>query len=495
MSQRNPRRFLELERRMPTLVPAAERAKTMDEIYGDFSEHQAAGQAARCLDCGNPYCQFECPVANYIPQWLAMIEQGNLLKAAELASQTNSLPEICGRICPQDRLCEGACTLNDGFGAVTIGSIERYIIDEAYKQGWRPDMSRVVPTGHRVAIIGAGPAGLGCADVLARNGVHAVVFDRYPRIGGLLTFGIPPFKLDKDVVERRRDIMEGMGVEFRLGVDVGRDVSFEELVNEYDAVFLGTGTYTPVDAVLPGQELEGVTKALPYLIHNVNSVLGIDDTEAHDLSGEHVVVLGGGDTAMDCVRTSIRLGADSVTCVYRRDEASMPGSRQESKRAREEGVEFVYERSPVAFEGRDGKVTGVRVAKMCADESQRRRRKVFRVVEGDEAIIPADRVIIAFGYRPSPENWMADHGIDLQEDGRIVTGGAGRLQMQTTNDAIFAGGDAVRGADLVVTAVFEGRSAARSIVSYLDRPGASASIPPIRIETSAAATDTDRKAG
>ena len=470
MSRGNPRQFLDIVRRMPTLREASERARSMDEIYGEFDAGQAAEQAGRCLDCGNPYCQWSCPVANYIPQWLQLVEQGNLFAAADLAHQTNSLPEICGRICPQDRLCEGDCTLNDGFGAVTIGAIEKYIVDTAYEQGWRPDLSGVKSTGRRVAVVGAGPAGLACADVLIRQGIQPVVYDRHPRIGGLLTFGIPPFKLDKDVVERRRELLEGMGIEFRLGVEVGRDVSFQSLIDDHDAVFLGTGTYTPVRAPLPGLELGGVGEALPYLIHNVHAVLGLNDAQPLDLAGQRVVVLGGGDTAMDCVRTSIRLGADRVTCVYRRDEAAMPGSRQEVARAKEEGVEFLFQRSPLGIEGSD-RVTGVRLGAMEPDPDSPSGRPVYRPVPGQEETLPADRVIIAFGFRPSPEDWFADHDIGLHDDGRIITGGARRLHTQTTNDRVFAGGDAVRGADLVVTAVFEGRGAARSIASFLSARG------------------------
>ena len=233
--------FLDIPRHDPEKLPVGERVTKFQEIYTQFDATGASQQAGRCLACGNPFCEWKCPVHNYIPNWLKLISEGNLFEAAELSHQTNSLPEMCGRICPQDRLCEGACTLNDGLGAVTIGSIEKYITDEALKQGWKPDLSHVVPTGKRVAIVGAGPAGLGCADILARNGVKPVVFDKYPRIGGLLTFGIPPFKLEKEVVETRRTLMEGMGVEFRLGVEIGKDLPFEQLLAEYDAVFLGMG--------------------------------------------------------------------------------------------------------------------------------------------------------------------------------------------------------------------------------------------------------------
>ena len=299
---------------------------------------------------------------NYIPNWLKLVAEGNLLDAAELCHQTNSLPEICGRICPQDRLCEGACTLNDGFGAVTIGSVEKYITDTALALGWRPDLSHVTATGKRVAIVGAGPAGLGCADVLARNGVKPVVFDRYPEIGGLLTFGIPPFKLEKEVVVRRRRIQEGMGVEFGLNTEIGRDMPFERLLDEYDAVFLGMGTYTAMHGGFPGENLPGVGQALPFLISNINRELGLEKHRGEfiDMSGQRVVVLGGGDTAMDCVRTSVRQGAASVTCAYRRDEANMPGSMREVDNAKEEGVRFLWNRQPVEIMGRR-RVEGVKL--------------------------------------------------------------------------------------------------------------------------------------
>src|SRR5579862_2939982 len=323
--------FLEVPRRDPDKLPVEVRTLYFREIYSQFSPESAAEQAARCLSCGNPFCEWKCPVHNYIPNWLALVEAGKLFEAAELSHQTNSLPEVCGRICPQDRLCEGACTLNDGLGAVSIGSIEKYITDEALKQGWKPDLSNVVRTVKRVAIVGAGPAGLGCADILVRNGVTPVVFDRYTRIGGLLTFGIPPFKLEKEVVEKRREIMEEMGVEFRLGVDIGGDLAFDDLVREFDAVFLGMGTYSYVKGGFAGEDLPGVHEALPYLVSNINRELGLPAAGPGSAAGtgftgsagfidmrdKHVVVLGGGDTGMDCNRTAIRQGALSVTCTYR----------------------------------------------------------------------------------------------------------------------------------------------------------------------------------
>ena len=262
----NQFQFLDVERVDPPKRDMKRRVGEFVEIYDPFTEQKAATQSHRCLSCGNPYCEWKCPVHNYIPNWLQLVAEGNLIEAAELSHQTNSLPEVCGRVCPQDRLCEGACTLNDGFGAVTIGSVEKYITDTALAMGWRPDMSKVVWTDKKVAIIGAGPAGIGCADILVRSGVKPVVFDRYPEIGGLLTFGIPEFKLEKEVIRTRRDVLEGMGVEFRLNTEIGKDVMIDELLNEYDAVFLGMGTYTTMKGGFPGEDLGGVHEALS-LIH------------------------------------------------------------------------------------------------------------------------------------------------------------------------------------------------------------------------------------
>jgi len=467
---KNHLQFLEVSRQDPKKAPVEVRMHDWREIYREFPAEQAASQAGRCLDCGNPYCEWKCPVHNYIPNWLKMVEEGNLFAAAELSHKTNSLPEICGRVCPQDRLCEGACTLNDGFGAVTIGSIEKYISDEAFKQGWRPDMSGVEPTGKKVAIIGAGPAGLGCADVLARNGVQAVVYDRQAEIGGLLTFGIPPFKLEKEVVKTRRGIQEYMGIEFRLNTHVGSDVTLDQLLAEYDAVFLGMGTYTAMTGDFPGEDLPGVVSALPYLISNINRVMGIEKDAADfiDMAGQRVVVLGGGDTAMDCNRTAIRQQAASVTCVYRRDEANMPGSKREVANAKEEGVKFLFNRQPVAIVG-NGKVEGVKVVETRLGAPDARGRRRPEVVEGSEQIIPADRVAIAFGFRPSPAEWLEPHGVSLHEDGRVRvhTHAKRPHKFQTANPKIFAGGDMVRGSDLVVTAVFEGRDAAEAILETL----------------------------
>lgn len=460
--------FIDVPRQDTEKEPARARVQKFTEIYGDFSTEHAAAQADRCVECGNPYCEWKCPVHNYIPNWLKLIAEGNLFEAAELSHKTNTLPEVCGRVCPQDRLCEGACTLNDGFGAVTIGSVEKYITDEAFKQGWRPDMTGIVATGRRVAVIGAGPAGLGAADILVRNGVEAVVFDRYPEIGGLLTFGIPSFKLEKEVIAKRREIMEYMGVEFRLGVDVGTDISYEALEREFDAVFLGMGTYTYMRGGFPGEDMPGVYESLPYLVSNVNRIMGFEKSpdEFIDMADQRVVVLGGGDTAMDCNRTALRQGATSVTCAYRRDEENMPGSRREVYNAREEGVDFQFNRQPVEIVG-DGQVEGVKVVTTRLGAPDERGRRRPETVPDSEEIIPADRVIMAFGFRPSPPEWFDDHGIGVDERERVRVKKGGKHPFQTDNPNVFAGGDMVRGSDLVVTAVYEGREAAKGILAYM----------------------------
>ena len=446
--------FLELPRKMPKELPVSVRVHGWSEIYGSFEPAGATAQAERCLDCGNPYCEWKCPVHNYIPNWLKLVQENRLFEAATLAHETNPLPEVCGRVCPQDRLCEGACTLNTGFESVTIGAIEKYIVDEAFKQGWRPDLSNVVATGKRVAVIGAGPAGLACADRLARAGIQADVFDRYEEIGGLLTFGIPAFKLEKQVMLTRRLVLEAMGVRFHLRTEIGKDIAFEQLIADYDAVFVGTGAYTAVNANLLGQDLPGRLEALPFLIANARQILGSDLKPAAplDFSEKRVVVLGGGDTAMDCVRTAIRLNAASVSCVYRRDEVNMPGSRREVGNARDEGVKFMFNHAPIAIVGTD-RVDAVRLKD---------------TLSGVEKTLIADVVITAFGFRASPADWLTTHGVKLEETSRIsVTKTA---PFQTSNPKIFAGGDNVRGADLVVTAVHDGREAGLAIARWLKAP-------------------------
>lgn len=472
MSERlhNDFQFLDVMRKEPKRKVLSKRKKEFIEIYNIFEPERATEQAERCLDCGNPYCEWKCPVHNYIPNWLKLVTEGRILEAAELSHQTNSLPEVCGRVCPQDRLCEGSCTLNQtGFSAVTIGSVEKYISDTAFAMGWRPDVSHVKATGKKVAIIGAGPAGLGCADVLARHGVKAVVFDRNPEIGGLLTFGIPEFKLEKTVLSRRREIFTSIGIEFHLNTEVGKDISMQQLIADYDAVFMGMGTYTYMQGGFPGENLPGVYDALDYLVANVNHNLGFEKSPDDFISmkGKRVVVLGGGDTAMDCTRTAIRQGAKSVTCAYRRDAENMPGSRKEVKNAKEEGVKFLFNRQPIEIVG-EGKVEGIKVIETELGEPDARGRRSPVPIAGSEQVLPADAVIIAFGFRPSPAPWFEEHKIQLDNQGRVLAPANGQYKYQTHNPKIFAGGDMVRGSDLVVTAIAEGRGAAQGILDYLE---------------------------
>lgn len=447
-----PFQFLELPRKLPRAQPIELRVAGWNEVLGAFANAEAAEQAGRCIDCGNPWCEWKCPLHNRIPNWLALVREGRLFEAATLVHETNPLPEVCGRVCPQDRLCEGACTLEDGFGAVTIGAIEKHVVDEAFRQGWRPDLSAVRATGKRVAIVGAGPAGLACADALARRGIEAHVFDRYEEIGGLLTFGIPPFKLEKHVVATRRGVLEHMGVRFELGCEVDA-ARFGELERDFDSMFLATGAYAYVEAQLPGIDLDGVVPALPFLVANARRVHGTANADSlpvagwsrrmtiPDVRGRRVVVLGGGDTAMDCVRTAVRLGASEVTCAYRRGEADMPGSRREVGHARDEGVRFAFEHVPRALIGSNA-VSGVRF---------------------ENGEIAADIAIVAFGFRADPPAWLLERGVRVDDARRIAVGGNARLPFETSVPGLFAGGDATRGADLVVTAVADGRDAAAAI--------------------------------
>ena len=464
----NDFQFLDVRRFDPAKKSAEERKISFVEIYGEYNQVQASNQAHRCLDCGNPYCEWKCPVHNFIPDWLKLVNEGNIIEAAELCHSTNSLPEVCGRVCPQDRLCEGACTLNDGFGAVTIGSMEKYITEKAFEMGWKPDMSYRKWTDKKVAIIGAGPAGIACADVLTRSGVHSHVYDKNEEIGGLLTFGIPEFKLEKSVVKRRRKILEEMGVEFKLGKEIGKDLPFKKLYNDYDAVFLAMGTYTSLEGGFVGEKLPGVYKAIDYLISSTKKLLKLhtDKNEFINLKGKNVIVLGGGDTAMDCNRTAIRQGAKSVKCFYRRDEENMPGSKREVQNAKEEGVEFEFNIQPIDIIG-DGKVEGVKVVKTQLGDPDQNGRSVPIPIPDSEIIYEADAVIVAFGFRASPSSWFNDFDIDMQKNGLVVAKEHQEFKFQTSNKKIFSGGDMVRGSDLVVTAIWEGREAAKSIIKYV----------------------------
>ena len=460
--------FLDVGRYDPSKKDPEERKIEFVEIYGEYNQVQASNQAHRCLDCGNPYCEWKCPVHNYIPDWLKLVNEGNILEAADLCHSTNSLPEVCGRVCPQDRLCEGACTLNDGFGAVTIGSIEKYITEKAFEMGWKPDLSHRKWKNKKVAIVGSGPAGIACADILTRSGIKSDVYDKNEEIGGLLTFGIPEFKLEKSVVRRRRKVLEEMGIDFHLGVEIGKDIPFQEIYDANDAVFLAMGTYTSLEGGFSGEKLPGVYKAIDYLISNTKKLLNMDTgkSEYIDFKDKKVVVLGGGDTAMDCNRTAIRQGAKSVTCLYRRDEKNMPGSRREVKNAKEEGVIFNFNIQPIDILG-NKKVEGIKTVQTILGEPDHNGRRIPIPIPDSEKIYDADVVIIAFGFRASPAEWFDEFDIKIKKDGLVIAEENQEFKFQTTNKKVFSGGDMVRGSDLVVTAIWEGREAGKSIIKYI----------------------------
>ncbi len=464
----NDFQFLEVGRFDPNKKNIEERKINFVEIYGDYNQSEASNQSHRCLDCGNPYCEWKCPVHNYIPDWLKLVNEGNIWEAADLCHQTNSLPEMCGRVCPQDRLCEGACTLNDGFGAVSIGNIEKFITDKAIDMGWKPDLSNRIWTNKKVAIVGAGPAGIGCADILIRAGIHCDVFDKHAEIGGLLTFGIPEFKLEKSVVRRRRKILEEMGIKFHLKKEIGKDIPMKKLFDNYDAIFLGMGTYTSLEGGFQGEDLPQVHKAIDYLIGNTNHLLKFKqkDSSYINFKNKDVVILGGGDTAMDCNRTAIRQGAKSVTCLYRRDEKNMPGSRREVINAKEEGVQFEFNIQPIEIIGSDN-VEGVKTIQTKLGEPDQNGRQVPVPIQGSEKIYSADEVVIAFGFRASPADWFKDFKIQTDDAGLVIAPEKQNLKFQSSNSKVFAGGDMVRGSDLVVTAIWEGREAAKSIIEFI----------------------------
>ncbi|MFQ6371970.1 formate-dependent uric acid utilization protein AegA [Shewanella sp. YIC-542] len=453
-------------------TPLALRKTSFVETYQPFSTQQVISQAERCLSCSDhAVCEWTCPLHNDIPQLLSLARQGRIDEAVALSHQTSSLPEVCGRVCPQDRLCEGACTLKDQYGAVTIGNVERYITDTALANGWKPDLRHVKATGKRVAVIGAGPAGLGCADVLARNGVQAVVFDRHPEIGGMLTFGIPAFKLDKQVLINRRALFSDMGIEFRLNTEIGRDIPLSQLLDEFDAVFVGTGTYQSMQAGLAHEDAPGVYEALPFLIANTKHEMGLAELAEEpyiNLSGKKVVVLGGGDTAMDCLRTSLRQGAAQVTCAYRRDEANMPGSKKEVKNAKEEGAEFLFNVQPLGILlDAQGNFAGIELIRTQLGEPDSSGRRRPQPVAGSEFVLEADALIIAFGFSAHQMPWLEQAQVKCNRWGLIEAPRGGQFPCQTSHPQIFAGGDIVRGADLVVTAMADGRKAALGIIASL----------------------------
>lgn len=462
-------KFVTVSKEMPEKRPADLRAQDFHEIYREFADAKAAEQASRCSQCGVPYCQSHCPLHNNIPDWLRLTAEGRVQEAYELSQATNTFPEICGRICPQDRLCEGNCVIEQsGHGTVTIGSIEKYITDTAWENGWVKPIKPAVERSESVAVIGAGPGGLAAADVLRRKGYQVTVYDRYDRAGGLLTYGIPGFKLEKPVVMQRVEQLESAGVNFVLNCNVGVDISFDAIRGQHDAVLIATGVYKIREIEAPGVGAKGIVKALDYLTASNRKSFGDEvpefDSGELNAEGKRVVVIGGGDTAMDCVRTAIRQGAQSVKCLYRRDKANMPGSQREVQNAEEEGVDFVWLSAPKGFTG-GTEVDGVIVQKMRLGAPDASGRQSPEVIEGADYNEPADLVVQALGFEPEaiPALW----GVPELAVTRWGTIKADFRSHATSLPGVYAVGDIVRGASLVVWAIRDGREAAESIAAYL----------------------------
>ena len=472
-------RFVEIEQQTPEKRAATERKRDFDEIYEAFSPDAAATQAGRCSQCGVPFCQVNCPVSNNIPDWLKLTAEGRLEEAYEVSQATNTFPEICGRICPQDRLCEGNCVIEKGFDSVTIGSVEKYVTDTAWEKGWVKPIVPPVERAQSIAIIGAGPGGLAAAENLRRKGYKVHVYDRYDRVGGLMIYGIPNFKLEKDVVLRRADQFEKSGIVFHMNFEIGRDATLADLRAKHDAVLIATGVYKARMLEAPGAGLENVVKAMTYLTASNRKGLGDDvpefDSGALDAAGKHVVVIGGGDTAMDCVRTAIRQGAKSVKCLYRRDKKNMPGSQREVHNAEEEGVEFVWLAAPEAFIAKSGKakakksgaepVGTVRAYRMRLGIADATGRQVPEKIEGSSFDMPCDLAIEALGF--DPEDVPTMFGAPELSVTRWGTLKVNHRTMMTSLDGVFAAGDIVRGASLVVWAIRDGRDAADQIHKFL----------------------------
>ena len=461
-------KFVTLAQQHPDKRAPALRRRDWGEVYDDFRPEAAADQAARCSQCGVPFCQIHCPVSNNIPDWLMLTAEGRLEEAYEISSATNNMPEICGRICPQDRLCEGNCVIEKGFESVTIGAVERYITDTAFRNGWVKPPEPRAERPQSVGIVGAGPGGMTAAEELRRLGYHVHLYDRYDRVGGLLIYGIPNFKLEKSIVRRRADLLIDGGVQMHLNVEVGRDCSLAELRAQHDAVVIATGAYKARDMSVPGIGLGNIFQAMDYLTASNRKGLG-DDVPSFDdgtlnAHGRDVVVVGGGDTAMDCVRTAVRQGARSVRCLYRRDRANMPGSMQEVTHAEEEGVEFVWLSSPEAVLG-DTLVEGVRAVRIHLGVADASGRQTPQPIPGSSYSVDADLLIKALGF--DPEDLPTLFGEPALETTRWGTLLIDWRTMMTSLDGVFAIGDIVRGASLVVWAIKDARDAAVSIHRYI----------------------------
>jgi glutamate synthase (NADPH/NADH) small chain len=480
MAQQRMLSFVSVEQETPEKRDAGERSGDFHEIYADYIAAKADEQASRCSQCGVPFCQTHCPLGNNIPDWLMLTATGRLQEAYEISAATSNMPEVCGRICPQDRLCEGGCVIEQsGHGTVTIGAVERYITDTAWEKGWVQPIRPARERGQSVGIIGAGPAGLSAADELRSAGYQVTVYDRHDRAGGLLIYGIPNFKLEKDIVERRTQRLAEGGVVFKLGVDVGKDISWADVRSMHDALLVATGVYKAREMTMPGANAKGVLKALDYLI--AANRVGLGETVADFDSGKlnaakkNVVVIGGGDTAMDCVRTAIRQGAKSVTCLYRRDRANMPGSQREVANAEEEGVTFDWVAAPVSVvEKKGGGAKTVRAIRMRLGEPDASGRRSPEEIPGSDYEMKADMVIKALGFDPEDlPHHFAEPALAVNRWGGVKVD---YRSMMTPMDGVFAAGDIVRGASLVVWAIKEGRDAAHSIDAFLKARAASARV-------------------
>ncbi len=454
--------FTKVDRINPNKKDVLQRLKNFEEVYEVFDKKQAAEQAERCMQCGDPYCHNKCPLHNFIPAWLKTVANNDLELAFALSNETSPFPEILGKICPHDVLCEGDCSLNEGHGAVSIGAVETHINENAFELGYKPRFAST-KLGKSVAIVGSGPAGMSAATFLLRAGVDVTMFERANKAGGLLTYGIPGFKLDKSKVQRRIDLLTEAGMKLVLNCEIGKDKTFKELEDEFDAIFIGIGSTKGKMAGLEGEDAPNVHLAMEFLTKIQKRNFGEAVEDFIDVSGKNVVVIGGGDTAMDCVRTSVRENAASVKCLYRRDEANMPGSKKEVTNSKEEGVDFVFNVSPKSIITKDGLACGVEMLETqlsAPDESGRQR---VEIIEGSEYIEEADIVIYALGFDPEVPAFLSEANIELDKWNGIAVND----NYQTSNPKIYSGGDSVRGADLAVTAAFDGREAAKKIVEAL----------------------------